>query len=75
MASSWRAPVRAALYMAALVASKCNPVIRAFYLRLRAAGTPAKVALTACMRKLLIILNAIARSGIPWNPTRSLART
>ena len=49
-----RAPVRAALYMAALVASKCNPVIRTFYHRLRAAGKPVKVALTACMRKLLI---------------------
>jgi len=70
-----RAPVRAALYMAALVASKCNPVIRAFYQRLRAAGKPAKVALTACMRKLLIILNAIARSGTPWRPARTLART
>jgi transposase len=70
-----RAPVRAVLYMAALVASKCNPVIRAFYQRLRAAGKPAKVALTACMRKLLIILNAIARSGAPWQPERTLART
>jgi transposase len=44
-----RAPVRAALYMAALVASKYSPVIRAFYQRLRAAGKPAKVALTACI--------------------------
>lgn len=70
-----RAPVRAALYMAALVASKCNPVIRTFYLRLRAAGKPAKVALTACMRKLLIILNAIARSGTPWQLESTLART
>jgi transposase len=70
-----RAPVRAVLYMAALVASKCNPVIRAFYLRLRAAGKPTTVALTACMRKLLIILNAIARSGTPWHPERTLART
>jgi transposase len=69
-----RAPVRAVLYMAALVASKCNPVIRAFYRRLRAAGKPAKVALTACMRKLLIILNAIVRSGAPWQPERTLAR-
>jgi transposase len=65
----------AVLYMAALVASKCNPVIRDFYQRLRAAGKPAKVALTACMRKLLVILNAMARSGTPWNPTRSPART
>jgi len=70
-----RAPVRAVLYMAALVASKCNPVIRAFYLRLRAAGKPAKLALTACMRKLLTILNAIARDGAPWQPERIPART
>jgi len=70
-----RAPVRAALFMAALVACKCNPVIRTFYQRLRAAGKPAKVALTACMRKLLIILNAIARSGRPWQPERTLAGT
>jgi transposase len=70
-----RASVRAVLYMAALVASKCNPVIRAFYQRLRAAGKPAKVALTACMRKLLVILNAIARSGTPWHPEHTLART
>jgi transposase len=61
-----RAPVRSALYMSALVASRHNPVIRAFYLRLRAAGKPRKVALTACMRKLLTILNAMARDKTPW---------
>jgi transposase len=66
-----RAPVRAVLYMAALVASRRNPVIRAFYERLRTAGKPAKVALTACMRKLLTILNAIARDGRPWQPART----
>jgi transposase len=70
-----RAPVRTVHYMAALVASRRNPVIRAFYQRLRAAGKPAKVALTACMRKLLIMLDAIARSGTSWQPTRALART
>jgi transposase len=70
-----RAPVRAVLYMAALVASRRNPVIRAFYERLRAAGKPAKVALTACMRKLLVILNAIARTGAPWQPAPALVRT
>jgi transposase len=70
-----RAPVRAVLYMAALVASKCNPVIRAFYQRLRTAGKPAKVALTACLRKLLTILNAIARDGTRWQPDRTLVRT
>jgi transposase len=70
-----RASVRAVLYMAALVASRRNPVIRACYERLRAAGEPAKVALTACMRKLLTILNAMARSGTPWRPTRTLAHS
>ena len=68
-----RAPVRAVLYMAALVAARRNPVIRAFYQRLRTAGKPAKVALTACMRKLLVILNAIARSGTPWQPAPARA--
>jgi transposase len=62
-----RAPVRAALYMGALVATRWNPVIRAFYQRLRAAGKPAKVALVACMRKLLTILNAMVRSNTTWN--------
>jgi len=53
------AQIRGALYMAALVATRHNPVIGAFYARLCAAGKPKKVALTACMRKLLTILNAI----------------
>jgi len=61
-----RAPVRTALYMAAVTAAHHNPVIRVFYQRLRAAGKPAKVALTACMRKLLIILNAMVRSNTYW---------
>jgi len=61
-----RASVRASLYMAALVASRHNPVIAAMYTRLRAAGKPAKLALTACMRKLLTILNAILRDKTPW---------
>lgn len=64
-----RSTVRATLYMAALVASQHNPVIKVFYQRLLAAGKPKKLALTACMRKLLIILNAIVRSGRPWDPT------
>lgn len=63
-----RASVRAALYMATLVASRFNPVIRIFYQRLCAAGKPKKVALTACMRKLLTILNAIFKHQTPWNP-------
>ena len=61
-----RATVRAVLYMAAVAATRWNPVIREFYLRLTGAGKPAKVALVACMRKLLVILNAIVRDGRPW---------
>ncbi len=58
--------MRTALYMAALVAVRHNPLLRAFYARLLAAGKPKKVALTACMHKLLLILNAIVRAGMPW---------
>lgn len=61
-----RIQVRSALYMAALVASRFNPVIQTFYQRLLAAGKPKKVALVACMRKLLTILNAMARDKTPW---------
>jgi transposase len=61
-----RAPVRVALYMSALVATRYNPIIKAFYRRLRDAGKPAKVALTACMRKLLTILNAMVKHHTPW---------
>ena len=61
-----RAKVRAALYMAALVASRCNPVLRAFYQRLLQAGKPKKLALTAVMRKLLTILNAMVRDNKRW---------
>lgn len=61
-----RATVRATLYMSALVAVRHNPVIKAFYHRLRHAGKVAKVALTACMRKLLTILNAMLRHRTPW---------
>jgi transposase len=64
-----RAPARTALYMAVLVGARYNPVIKAFYQRLRAAGKPAKVALTACMRKLLIIVNTMIREGRPWTST------
>ena len=62
-----RPDVRRVLFMAALVASRHNPVIKAFYQRLLAAGKPKKVALVACMHKLLIILNAIARTKSPWS--------
>ena len=63
-----RARVRMVLYMGALVASRHNPVIRQFYQRLLAAGKSKKVALTACMRKLLVILNGMVKSGQRWNP-------
>jgi transposase len=64
-----RATVRAVLYMAALVATKRNAVIRAFYQRLVAGGKPKQLALIACMRKLLRILNTIARTQQPWTAT------
>ena len=63
-----RAPVRAVLYMAALVGLKHNAVLRVFYERLRAAGKPFKVAATACMRKLLTILNAMLHQNRRWDP-------
>ena len=68
-----RARVRTALYMAALVGSRHNPTLKALYERLLAAGKPGKVALVACMRKLIIILNAMMRDGLPWDPTRFAA--
>ena len=61
-----RSRIRASLYMAALVASRHNPVISIFYQRLLAAGKPKKVALTACMRKLLVILNAMLNHHTSW---------
>jgi len=61
-----RGPVRAVLYMGALVAVRRNPVMRTFYCRLVAAGKPKKVALVACMRKLLTILNAMTRTHTTW---------
>lgn len=63
-----RPMARSALYMAALVGSRHNPILRTFYRRLRAAGKPGKVALTACMRKLLVILNTMLKEGRAWNP-------
>ena len=62
-----RSPVRSVLYMAALVGVRFNPTLRALYRRLKAAGKRPKVALVACMRKLLTILNAILRSRTPWS--------
>ena len=63
-----RGHVRAALYMAALVGVRYNPTLKEFYERLLRAGKPKKVALTACMRKLLTILNAMLKHHTAWNP-------
>ncbi len=63
-----RAPVRAVLYMAALAGVKHNPILRSFYTRLCAAGKVFKVAITACMRKRLTILNAMVRAQRRWAP-------
>lgn len=64
-----RAPVRCALYMATLVATRHNPQIRSFYQHLCAQGKQKKVALVACMRKLLIIMNAMIKNNQAWNPS------
>lgn len=66
--SGGRASVRRVLYMSTLSATKHNPQLKAFYQRLCAAGKPFKVALVACMRKLLCILNSILRNQQPWDP-------
>ena len=63
-----RATVRTALYMPTLVAVRFNPVLKEFYTRLVDAGKPKKVAITACMRKLLTILNAMVKRQAPWKP-------
>jgi len=61
--------VRKALFLAALCGRRWNPVHRVFYERLKAAGKPTKVALIACARKLLTILNAMMRDQSRWTPT------
>ena len=66
MIAGGRASVRATLYMGTLVATRHNPLLRAFYQRLLAAGKAKKLALVACMRKLLVILNAIRRDHTTW---------
>ena len=72
--SCWggRAKVRSALYMSTLVAVHRNPVLKEFYERLLRAGKPKKVALTACMRKLLTILNAMLKNGAKWEADHAL---
>jgi transposase len=67
-----RASVRTPLYPAAVTAARCNPVIRPFYQRLLARGKPKEVALIACLRKLLTILNAMLRDGTTWDPVSHL---
>jgi transposase len=69
-----RAPVRSALYLSVWSACTWNPVIRPFYERLRDQGKPARVAQTACMRKLLAILNAMVRDGQSWDPSIPLGQ-
>ena len=63
-----RACIRHALYMAALTARRCNPVIKRFAERLQKAGKAFKVVMTACMRKLLTILNTMLKRNILWQP-------
>jgi len=69
-----RVTVRRALYMAALVATKHNPVIAKFYQRLLQRGKPKKLALIACMRKLLLIIHDMVRNGQMWDPLSRKAR-
>ena len=66
-----RADVRAVLYMAIVSATQWNSVIKAFYSRLIKAGKPTKVAQTACMHKLLTILNSMAKNGTKWQPNET----
>ena len=66
-----RAHVRKVLYMAALTAIRCNPVIKEFYQRLRARQKPFKVAIIACMRRLLAIINLMVRNGTPWKSAQA----
>lgn len=68
-----RATVRCALYMATLSAIRWNPVIKAQYERLRERGKPFKVAMIACLRRMLVILNTMARTNTPWNPALGAA--
>jgi transposase len=69
-----RASVRRSLYLATLVAVRFNPPMRDVYERLVASGKPKKVAIVACMRKLLVVLNAMKRDGTPWEPSLAFAR-
>ena len=66
-----RASIRSVLYMAAITAKRCNPVIRKFAQQLEQTGKPFKVVITACMRKLLVILNTLLKNNTHWNPNFS----
>jgi transposase len=68
-----RASVRCALYMATIVAMRFNPVIKSFYQRLLKAGKKKKVAIVACMRKFLTILNAMIKHRTRWSPSSALS--
>jgi transposase len=70
-----RSSVRSVLYMAALSAKKHNPVIHAFAERLEVQGKRPKVIITACMRKLLVILNTMVKNNSPWNPNLNTQNT
>ncbi|CAK1754365.1 transposase [Vibrio crassostreae] len=62
-----RAQVRTVLYMAMMAAMQCNPVFKATYARLVAAGKPKKVAIIACVRKMVVTLNSMLRDGAMWD--------
>ena len=68
-----RSSVRAVLYMCTIARLKNNPVVREYYRRLHGTGKPSKVALVACMRKLVLMLNALMRSGTSWSPPQLAA--
>ncbi len=67
MIQGGRAQVRTVMYMAMMSAIQCNPVFKATYERLLAAGKPKKVAIVACMRKMVVILNSMLRDGVMWD--------
>jgi transposase len=72
MINGGRAHVRATLYMGAIVAIRHNPIIKSFYERLVERGKPKKLAITACVHKMLVILNAMVRDHKPWSVEQDL---
>ncbi|CCN46534.1 transposase (fragment) [Vibrio nigripulchritudo MADA3020] len=67
MIQGGRAQVRTVLYMAMMSAMQCNPVFKATYIRLVQSGKPKKVAIIACVRKMVVILNSMLRDGVMWD--------